>query len=255
MGPRDARLRDRAGALRTKDAVDPSVLVPGEPHVIDVDIRLGGLRQADRVVPETPVIDTVRAFGHREERFSVHALDTSDHQVAALVLDGAGVEYGVDSEALEQLRVRRLFQIIAPENRRVRCRQYRVAIAVDHPIATGDALVRPSDERFIRTGQCAHACIERSHVATAAISGSSTTMGCGSAGKSSIRSYHVNLRMTALTIISDPLTASACQSRSTRKIPVAVSEVCHTMPTTTLNMSRRKFVFATTPGCLSMTRS
>ena len=105
--------------LGTEDAIHPAVLVCRQAHVVDVCCRDGILGHGDGIVPEAEVIDSVRALGHSEERFSVGALHTDDKQVLAVPLDGAAVERGIHADALKQQGIRALVQVVAPEDGRM----------------------------------------------------------------------------------------------------------------------------------------
>ena len=89
-------------ALGAEEAVDPAVLVLDQAHVVDVGVGIGGLGHQDRIIPEAKVVDAVRALGDGEEGFAVGAFDARDDKEFSFVQDGAGVEGGVDADALHQ---------------------------------------------------------------------------------------------------------------------------------------------------------
>ena len=73
----------------------------GEAHVVDVDGGVVELRHDDRLRPEAEAVRAVLALGDGEERLAVEALDARDDAVLAAEADRAGVEDGLDREALE----------------------------------------------------------------------------------------------------------------------------------------------------------
>ena len=115
-GRREIALRrGRILALHAEDAVHPAVLVRGQAHVIDIRRRLAIVRKGDRTVPETEVVDAVRALGHGKERLAVGRFNADTKQVFVAPFDRTGVKGGMDAEPLQQERIRLLIQVISPE--------------------------------------------------------------------------------------------------------------------------------------------
>ena len=101
-------------AFYAENAVDPAVLVGGKAHVIDIGGGFSPLGHGDGTGPEAEVVHAVRALGHGKEGFSVIALHADHHHVLALPLDGAAVERGMHAQALHQVGIRRLVQVVTP---------------------------------------------------------------------------------------------------------------------------------------------
>ena len=60
--------------LGAEYAVDPAVFVGCESHVVNVHVRIVRFRHDDRFVPETKIVNAVRAFGDGEKGFAVGSL-------------------------------------------------------------------------------------------------------------------------------------------------------------------------------------
>ena len=71
-------------AFGAEDAVDPSVFMGREAHIVDVgggDYIFG---QHDGIVPQAEVVHAIGTFGYGEEGFAVGAFHAQHQQVAAL---------------------------------------------------------------------------------------------------------------------------------------------------------------------------
>ena len=120
-----------------------------QPDIVHVGVRIIRFGHHDRIVPESEVVDPVRALCHRKEGLPVQALDTRYQDVSVSELHGTRIEDGVDSHPLEQERVRLAVQIEAPEVRRVICRQGRIAVTREDPMRLVDALVGAQDKFLV----------------------------------------------------------------------------------------------------------
>ena len=136
-------------ALGAEEAVDPAVFVLHKPHVIDINVRVGGLRHKYRKIPEAEVIRAIKTFSDGEEGFAVRAFHPRHHQELALVQDRAGVEGRIDSHALHQEGIRLLVEVVAPGDRRVRGGQHRKLVAVKDPIAAGRFAIAPRQQLLL----------------------------------------------------------------------------------------------------------
>ncbi len=117
-----------------------------KPHIVNIYIRIGGLRHKYRVIPEAEVIDAIGTFGNGEEGFAVRAFHPRDYQKLAVVQDRAGIEGRIDSHALHQKGIGLLVEVVAPSYRRVRGGQHRKLIAVINAVAAGDLAVAPGKQ-------------------------------------------------------------------------------------------------------------
>ena len=115
-------------ALGTEHAVDPAVLVLRQSHVVDVRGGLLRVGHGDGLLPEAEVIDAVRTLGNGEEALAVGPLHAAHQQVAPIQADGSGVQHRVHHDALHQVGVVLLTEIISPLQRCVVSRQHRVAV-------------------------------------------------------------------------------------------------------------------------------
>ena len=139
-------------AFHAENAVDPAVFMRGQPHVVNVGSRLAVFGHRHGTRPEPEIVDAVRAFRHGEEGFAVRAFDAGYQHIFPIPLDGAGVEHGVDAEALHQERIRILVQVVAPLQGSVLCRQHRVLISFIDAVPF-DGNVLPFNQLLVRLPQ------------------------------------------------------------------------------------------------------
>ena len=92
-------------ALGAEHAVDPAVLVLGQPHIVDVGLLGAGVGQLDGLVPEAKAVHRGVALGHRKEALAVVALHPGHQIELAVQLDGAGVEHRVHAQPLHKIGV------------------------------------------------------------------------------------------------------------------------------------------------------
>jgi hypothetical protein len=78
-----------------------------------------GFRDDARFVPEAETVDAVFGFRDGEEALSVPAFDADADDDFSLPLDGAGVEGGVDAEALHEEWVGPGIEVVTPFERDV----------------------------------------------------------------------------------------------------------------------------------------
>ena len=110
----------RASVIMTfsaKDAVDPAVFMCREAHVIDVGGGNYIIGHRDGLGPESEVVHAVWALGHSEERLAVGAFNPHNNYIFALPFDGACIERRVHHDALHQVGVVLLVEVIAPLQR------------------------------------------------------------------------------------------------------------------------------------------
>ena len=98
----------------TEHTINPAVFMLGDAHIIDVYGRVVGIRHSDGFFPKSPFINTIGRLGHSEERFPVGTFNSTNKQIAAVELDGAGIEHCVHHDALHQVRIVLLREIVAP---------------------------------------------------------------------------------------------------------------------------------------------
>lgn len=115
--------------LHAEDSVNPSVLVGGQPHVIDIDSRLSVLRHCHRIVPEAEIVDSVGALRDGEERLSVCSFHSYSQYIFPVPFDGSGVESGMDAESFLQIRISDRVQVIFPEHRSMRARENGILVS------------------------------------------------------------------------------------------------------------------------------
>ena len=150
--------------LGTEDSVYPAVFVGGEAHIVDIGGRYHIFRHRDGIIPETEVIHTVRTFRHGKERFAVSAFHTQQQQVFAIPLDGAGVERGIHADAFHQVGVGTFIQIIAPEDRGVRRRHYRIFVAGEDAVASLHGFILSRNQLLVFLKEFVYLIIKSFHI-------------------------------------------------------------------------------------------
>jgi hypothetical protein len=98
----------------------------GQTHIIDVDFFRIHIRQVDRFVIETEVVDAVVAPGDGKEGFPVGPFYSDGKVDLVFEEDGTGIEGGIDAQAFFEERIRLLVQVIPPLNRNRGGSQYRI---------------------------------------------------------------------------------------------------------------------------------
>ena len=126
--------RIRILAFNTEDAVNPTILMCCESHIVYISRRLTIFRHCDRTIPETEVIHSVRALCHRKERLAVSTLDTNYKNILSIPFDCSGIEGGMHLETLHEIWICFLVEVISPEQRSVGCCDNRVHIALIYAI-------------------------------------------------------------------------------------------------------------------------
>ena len=107
----------------------------GQTHVIYICGRLTVFRHRDRTVPETEVIDSVRALSHSEEGLAVSSLYAHHKDIFTVPLDGSGIECRMDAEALHKIWIGLLIEIVTPEKRRMLRCQHGAQISFIYTVA------------------------------------------------------------------------------------------------------------------------
>ena len=121
-------------ALNAEQAINPSVLVSGQSHIIDVRSRLAVFGHSDRSWPETEIVHSVRALRNRKERLAVIGLHSHDEKITTVPLYRSAVKCCVDAYALHKERIGLFVKIVAPFERRVRSCQDRIYITLVNPV-------------------------------------------------------------------------------------------------------------------------
>ena len=142
MGADDAGLSHCGGEIRIRGvltlgaehAVDPSVLMLGQTHIVDIGLLRTGVRQNHRIIPEVEAIDAIVTFCHRKEGFPVISFHTNHQIIFSVELNGSGVHHGVDAQTLLKIRVGFLIEVISPVHRCKLPGQDRILIPVINSI-------------------------------------------------------------------------------------------------------------------------
>ena len=100
--------------LDAEDAVDISVLMGRQAHVVDVRRGLPVLGKGQRALLEPEPVHPGRAVREGEERLAVGSFDPGDEPVETVPFDGAGIEDGMDPEPFHQEGIVRGAEIVPP---------------------------------------------------------------------------------------------------------------------------------------------
>ena len=115
-------------ALSTEHAIDITILMSGESHIIDIGSRNHILWHGDRLIPETEVIYTVRTLSYSEEALAVGTLHTYNEEILAVPLDGTRVQRSIHHNALHQIWVALLIEVVTPLQWSMFCSEDRILI-------------------------------------------------------------------------------------------------------------------------------
>ena len=114
--------------LCAEDAINPSVLMRRDAHVIDIRCRNYILWHCYRFFPEAEVINTVRTLCNSKETLAVSTLNTDNQKILAVPFYCTRVKCCIHHYSLHQVRVVLLTEIITPFQRRVLCCYDRVLV-------------------------------------------------------------------------------------------------------------------------------
>ena len=150
--------------LRTENAVDVTILVGGQAHIIDIGSRHDILRHSDRLIPETEVVDTVRTLSHSEETLAVGSFHTYHEQILAIPLDGTRVERSIHHDALHQVWITLLIEVVTPLQRSMLCCQNRVLVLLVDAVAPLYRFVLAAQQLLMMSTQCLYFVLKRCHI-------------------------------------------------------------------------------------------
>ena len=85
-----------------------------DAHVVDIGGRDDVFRHRDGFVPEAEAVDAVGTLCYGEERLAVGTFHTTHQQVSSVEFDGAGIQHGIHHDALHQVGIVLLAEVIAP---------------------------------------------------------------------------------------------------------------------------------------------
>lgn len=145
-GADDAALGDRAGlvglgsrgiaAFGAEQAVNPTVLMAHEAHVVNIGIRVVGFRDDARLVVETEAVNTRGGLRDAEEALAIPSLDTRAEGDAAIPFDGTGIHDRIDAKPLHEKGIPLFIEVIAPFERHMRGSQNRIGIPFINSVIT-----------------------------------------------------------------------------------------------------------------------
>ena len=140
-------------AFSAKDAVDPAVFMSREAHVIDVGGGNHIIGHRDGLGPESEVVHAVWTLGHSEERLAVGAFNPHNKYIFALPFDGACIERRVHHDALHQVGVVLLVEVILPLQGHMLSSDNRVLILLINAVPPLLWFVLPAQQRLMMSTQ------------------------------------------------------------------------------------------------------
>ena len=157
LGAHDASVRPRSGeirrsgilALAAEHAVQPAVLMLGDPHVVDVGFLRADIGQLYRMIPEAETVHPAVAFRHRKKGLAVVSFYPGDDVVFPVPVKRAGVEHRVDAQPLHEIRVAVFVEIVFPEGRHMSAGEHRMHITVDNPVVKGAFFILFPDQLLV----------------------------------------------------------------------------------------------------------
>ena len=150
--------------LGTEHTVDPTILVLCDTHIVDVRGRNHVIGHGDGLLPETEVVDAVRRLGYCEETLSVGTLHTDDEQILTVPFDGTGVQGGITHDALHQVGVVLLVEVIFPLQGDMGGRQDWILIFHIDPIPPLYGFILAIQQRLMVRTQGCHLLFKLSHI-------------------------------------------------------------------------------------------
>ena len=141
-------------AFAAKDAINPSVLMGGETHVVHIGFRRIHVGQCQRTFPEAEIVHPVRAFGYGKERLPVRSLHAHHHQIFSVPFHGTAVHGGIEADALHAIRVGGGIEVVTPLQGNMCSGQYGMDITADDPVCLFLHFVRTLQQRFLALAQC-----------------------------------------------------------------------------------------------------
>ncbi|MNM71566.1 hypothetical protein D3C81_832350 [compost metagenome] len=140
----------RVFALRAVNAIDPSVFMKNQTHIVHIRLDCIDIFPCQRSINKAEVIDSVVAYGQSEDGFTIETFG-SDHQVVFTAeVNSARIKCSVNSESFHEMRIGLCIQIKSPMNRNMMTGNYRVLITVIYAVV--EILVQfvfASDQLFL----------------------------------------------------------------------------------------------------------
>ena len=150
--------------LSTEHTVDPTVLMLCDTHIIDIRGGNHIVGHGNGLVPETEVIDTVGRLGHCEETLTVGTFYAHHEHILAVPLDGTGVQGGITHDALHQIGVVLLVEVIFPLQGHVGRCQNRVLVLLIDAITPLHGFVLLAQQFFMMLAQSGHLLLKFCHI-------------------------------------------------------------------------------------------
>ena len=151
-------------ALCTEHTIDIAILMGGESHIIDIGSWNHILRHGDRFIPETEVIDTVRTLSYSKEALAVGTLHTYNEEILTVPLDGTRVQRSIHHDALHQIWVALLIEVVAPLQWSMFCGEDRILILLIDTIAPLYWFILAAQQFLVMSTESLHFVLKCSHI-------------------------------------------------------------------------------------------
>ena len=150
--------------LGTEHSVNPTIFVLGYTHIVNVCCRHNIIGHGYWFIPETEVIYAVRTLGHSEIALTVGSFHTHNQQIFALPFQGAGIQCGITHNALHQIGVIFLAEIVLPLQGHVFCCNYGILVLVVDSISPLQFLVFLSKQLLVVFSESCHSLFKIAHI-------------------------------------------------------------------------------------------
>ena len=149
--------------LCTEHAIDVAILMSCESHIIDVGSRNNILRHGDRLIPETEVVNTIRTLCHGKETLAVSTLYTNNEEILTIPLDGTRIERSIHHDALHEIRIALLIEVVTPLQWCMFCGEDWVLILFVDTISPLYGFILTAQQFLIMSAKCFHFVLKCSH--------------------------------------------------------------------------------------------
>ena len=121
-------------ALGTEHAVNVTVLMLCQPHIVNIRLLRAGVRKQDGIVPETKAVHSVVTFRHAKEGFPIVPLDSGHQIIFPIQINCSRIHHRIDSKPLHKVRICLRIQVILPGQGDMLSGEHRISVPVVHPI-------------------------------------------------------------------------------------------------------------------------
>ena len=136
-------------AFTAKYSIYPTVFVGSKTHIIYVCFCRINIRQCDRTLPEAKIINAIRTLCYSKKRFPVCTFHTDNQHIFTIPFNGPTIHGCVKTDTLHTVWISIRIKIIAPLQRYMFPRNYRICITTDNAIRFFHRKVQPLQQYFM----------------------------------------------------------------------------------------------------------